>query len=74
MCVGGGRYFLDNVAGYILEIDRGNFHAFQGNYTGWLANKRARLQLEFKKETARTKMMDGAPFSPFSPIPPLFID
>ena len=51
------RYFLDNVAGWILEIDRGSVYPFEGNYTEWLFAKRARLELERKKEMARTRQI-----------------
>ncbi len=47
------RYFLDNVAEWILEMDRGETFPFQGNYSAWLDYKRARLQLEEKRESAR---------------------
>ena len=47
------RYFLDNVAGWILELDRGRGHPFEGNYSGWLEQKRARLEQEEKADTAR---------------------
>src|SRR6266508_3595624 len=42
------RYFLDNVAGWILELDRGKGYPFEGNYSGWLEQKRQRLDLEEK--------------------------
>ena len=51
------RYFLDNVAGWILELDRGIGIPFKGNYTGWLEQKARRLQLEEKQETVRQKML-----------------
>lgn len=41
------RYFLDNVAGWIYELDRGKGHSFEGNYNEWLAAKNARLQVCF---------------------------
>eukprot|EP01125_Pyxidicula_operculata_P010712 TRINITY_DN3528_c0_g1_i2.p1 TRINITY_DN3528_c0_g1~~TRINITY_DN3528_c0_g1_i2.p1 ORF type:complete len:535 (-),score=144.06 TRINITY_DN3528_c0_g1_i2:97-1701(-) len=44
------RYFLDNVAGWILEIEGGKMHPFQGNYSSWLIAKQARLELEKRKE------------------------
>src|SRR5579884_541472 len=47
------RYFLDNVAGWILELDRGRGIPYQGNYSGWLEQKRARLQHEEKLQSAR---------------------
>jgi energy-dependent translational throttle protein EttA len=52
------RYFLDNVAGWILELDRGEGHPFEGNYSAWLEKKQARLAAEEKKETARQKALE----------------
>jgi len=52
------RYFLDNVAGWILELDRGRGIPYQGNYSGWLEQKRARLQREEKQESARKRTID----------------
>ncbi len=52
------RYFLDNVAGWILELDRGRGIPYQGNYTGWLEQKRARLEQEARQETARKRTID----------------
>ncbi len=52
------RYFLDNVAGWILELDRGRGIPFEGNYTSWLEQKRARLAVEEKQATARQKTLD----------------
>jgi energy-dependent translational throttle protein EttA len=52
------RYFLDNVAGWILELDRGRGIPYQGNYTGWLEQKRARLEAEARQETARRRTID----------------
>ncbi len=49
------RYFLDNVAGWILELDRGEGIPFEGNYSQWLENKEQRLQTEEKVESARQK-------------------
>jgi ATP-binding cassette ChvD family protein len=49
------RYFLDNVAGWILELDRGQAVPFQGNYSSWLEQKQARLSIEQKRETRRQK-------------------
>jgi len=51
------RYFLDNVAGWILEIDRGRCHPFEGNYSGWLEQKQARLALEEKQGSARQRTL-----------------
>ena len=49
------RYFLDNVAGWILELDRGRGIPYQGNYTGWLEQKEKRLQQEAKADDTRRK-------------------
>ena len=49
------RYFLDNAAEWILELDRGTGHPYQGNYTSWLEQKRERLQREESSESARQK-------------------
>ncbi|MBA2340293.1 MAG: energy-dependent translational throttle protein EttA, partial [Pyrinomonadaceae bacterium] len=51
------RYFLDNVAGWILELDRGQGIPFQGNYSSWLEQKSARLQQEEKQETERQRTL-----------------
>ena len=51
------RYFLDNVAGWILELDRGEGIPFEGNYTSWLVQKEERLRVEGKQESARQKSM-----------------
>ena len=51
------RYFLDNVAGWILELDRGRGIPFEGNYSGWLEQKEKRLAVEEKQETSRRKAM-----------------
>ena len=51
------RYFLDNVAGWILELDRGSGIPFEGNYTSWLEQKQARLAQEEKKESKRQKAL-----------------
>jgi len=51
------RYFLDNVAGWILEIDRGETYPFQGNYTEWLDNKARRLELQANKEAAFQRLL-----------------
>ena len=49
------RYFLDNVAGWILELDRGRGIPYEGNYSSWLEQKQARLAVEEKRETRRQK-------------------
>ena len=49
------RYFLDDVAGWILELDRGEGYPFKGNYSSWLEQKNARLAQESKNETLRQK-------------------
>ncbi len=51
------RYFLDNVAQWILELDRGRGYPYKGNYTGWLEQKQARLQQEEKQESARQRKL-----------------
>ena len=51
------RYFLDNVAGWILELDRGEGIPFEGNYSSWLEQKSARLKLEEKTESKRQKTL-----------------
>ncbi len=51
------RYFLDNVAGWILELDRGHGIPWEGNYSSWLDQKEQRLELEEKTEAARVKAM-----------------
>jgi len=51
------RYFLDNVAGWILELDRGEGIPFKGNYSSWLEQKRARLALEEKQESKRQRAL-----------------
>jgi sulfate-transporting ATPase len=51
------RYFLDNVAGWILELDRGHGIPWQGNYSSWLEQKEARLEQEQKQEQSRIKAM-----------------
>src|SRR5215210_2105063 len=51
------RYFLDNVAGWILELDRGRGIPFKGNYSSWLEQKEARLAAEEKQESARRRTL-----------------
>jgi sulfate-transporting ATPase len=51
------RYFLDNVAGWILELDRGRGLPFEGNYSSWLEQKQARLAVEEKQESARRRTL-----------------
>ncbi|MEJ2344900.1 MAG: energy-dependent translational throttle protein EttA [Gammaproteobacteria bacterium] len=51
------RYFLDNVAGWILELDRGHGIPWEGNYSSWLEQKEKRLEMEQKQEAARIKAM-----------------
>ncbi len=51
------RYFLDNVAGWILELDRGRGIPFEGNYSAWLEQKEKRLVVEEKQESSRQKAM-----------------
>ena len=52
------RYFLDNVAQWILELDRGSGYPFEGNYTSWLEQKQKRLVIEQKAAQARQKTLD----------------
>ncbi len=52
------RYFLDNVAGWILELDRGEGIPWKGNYTGWLEQKSTRLAMEEKQESKRRKTLE----------------
>jgi ATP-binding cassette ChvD family protein len=52
------RYFLDNVAGWILELDRGRGIPWKGNYSSWLEQKRARLKQEEKSESKRQKTLE----------------
>ncbi len=51
------RYFLDNVTNWILEIERGRGYPFEGNYSSWLEQKRKRLQVEEKEESARQRAL-----------------
>jgi len=52
------RYFLDNVAGWILELDRGRGVPYEGNYTGWLEQKQKRLETEARQDTTRRKTIE----------------
>ena len=52
------RYFLDNVAQWILELEHGRGHPFEGNYSGWLAQKQERLALEDKQNDGRRKNLE----------------
>jgi ATP-binding cassette ChvD family protein len=52
------RYFLDNVAQWICEIDRGKLHPYEGNYSTYLETKRSRLQIEGKKDAKRAKILE----------------
>ena len=51
------RYFLDNVAGWILEMDRGAYYPWEGNYSSWLDQKQRRLEVEAKQETKRQRTL-----------------
>ncbi len=62
------RYFLDNVAGWILELDRGKGLPFEGNYSGWLEQKQKRLAQEEREEQARRRPWPASPNG--SPAPP----
>jgi energy-dependent translational throttle protein EttA len=57
MVVTHDRYFLDNVTGWILEIERGRGYPFEGNYSSWLEQKRKRLSQEEKEESARQRAL-----------------
>ena len=52
------RYFLDNVAGWILELDRGAGYPYEGNYTGWLEQKKKRIELETKQDSSRKRTLE----------------
>ncbi|MFP5283780.1 MAG: energy-dependent translational throttle protein EttA, partial [Actinomycetes bacterium] len=52
------RYFLDNVAEWILELDRGRTHPYEGNYSTYLESKRSRLQVEGKRDAKRAKILE----------------
>ena len=52
------RYFLDNVAEWICEVDRGQLHPYEGNYSTYLETKRSRLQIEGKKDAKRAKILE----------------
>jgi len=52
------RYFLENVAQWILELDRGNAYPYKGNYSEWLQQKRRRIELEERKSAARSRSLD----------------
>ncbi|BBK38996.1 energy-dependent translational throttle protein EttA [Allostella sp. ATCC 35155] len=52
------RYFLDEVAGWILELDRGKGYPYEGNYTGWLIQKQKRLEQEGRSEAARQRTIE----------------
>ena len=58
LCVTHDRYFLDNVAGWILELDRGEGIPYEGNYASWLEQKSKRLAQEEKHESKRRKELD----------------
>jgi sulfate-transporting ATPase len=52
------RYFLDNVARWILELERGKGHPFEGNYSSWLEQKQARLEMEEKGDSSRRRTLE----------------
>jgi len=58
LCVTHDRYFLDNVAGWILELDRGEGIPYEGNYQNWLEQKTKRLAIEEKQESKRKRELD----------------
>lgn len=59
ICVTHDRYFLDNVAGWILELDRGEGIPWKGNYSSWLEQKSKRLEQEEKQASKRQKMLES---------------
>jgi energy-dependent translational throttle protein EttA len=58
ICITHDRYFLDHVAGWILELDRGEGIPWKGNYTGWLEQKTARMAMEEKQASKRRKTLE----------------
>lgn len=58
ICITHDRYFLDNVAGWILELDGGKGHPFKGNYSSWLEQKSERLRQDEKTESKRAKVLE----------------
>lgn len=58
ICVTHDRYFLDNVAGWILELDRGEGIPWEGNYSSWLEQKAKRLEQEEKQASKRRKTLE----------------
>ena len=58
LCVTHDRYFLDNVVGWICEVDRGRLYPYEGNYSTYLETKRARLQIEGQKDAKRAKILE----------------
>lgn len=58
ICITHDRYFLDNVAGWILELESGKGHPFKGNYSSWLEQKSERLRQDEKTESKRAKVLE----------------
>jgi len=58
LCVTHDRYFLDNVVGWICEVDRGRLYPYEGNYSTYLDTKRARLSIEGQKDAKRAKILE----------------
>src|SRR5262245_17602460 len=52
------RYFLDNVAGWILELEQGHGYPYEGNYTGWLEQKQKRIELQEKQQSSRKRTLE----------------
>ncbi len=52
------RYFLDNVTGWILELDHGHGIPYEGNYTAWLAQKQKRMEQEGREDEARRRKLE----------------
>ena len=58
LCVTHDRYFLDNVVGWICEVDRGRLYGYEGNYSAYLETKRKRLTIEGQKDAKRAKILE----------------
>ena len=58
LCITHDRYFLDNVVGWICEIDRGRLYPYEGNYSTYLETKRKRLTIEGQKDAKRAKILE----------------
>ena len=58
LCITHDRYFLDNVVGWICEVDRGRLYPYEGNYSTYLETKRKRLTIEGQKDAKRAKILE----------------